>query len=84
MEKDIFVKYARYIMTSVGTAAVFGSAVTYRAAANPTFTGFSLPAFVQAFILFLVFSVLLCAAMARVLTKVMNRKSVVERLREAA
>lgn len=83
MERDIFEKYARYILTSVGLAAVFGSVITYQAAGIPTFTGFSLPAFVQAFALYLIFSVLLCAVMARILTRAMNRKSVVERLREA-
>lgn len=84
MERDIFTKYARYILTSVGLAAVFGSLFTYQAAGIPTFTGFSLPAFGQAFALFLVFSILLSAVMARVLTRVMNKKSIVERLREAA
>ncbi len=83
MERDIFIKYARYILTSVGIAAVFGSLITYQAAENPTFTGFSLPAFAQAFTIFLVFSILLSAAMARILTRVMSRKSIVERLREA-
>lgn len=83
MERDIFVKYARYILASVILAAVFGSAITYQAAGNPTFTGFSLPAFAQAFALFLAFSILLCAVMAVILTRVMNRKSIVERLREA-
>ena len=84
MERDISTKYARYILKSVGIAAVFGTAITYRAAGDPNFTGFSLPTFVQAFLLFLLFSILLCAAMARILTKTMNRRSIVERLREAA
>ncbi len=83
MERDIFAKYARYILTAVGLAAVFGSLITYQAAGYPTFTGFSLSAFMQAFVLFAVFSVILCAVMAAILTRVMNRKSVVERLREA-
>lgn len=83
MERDIFAKYARYILTAVGLAAVFGSLITYQATEYPTFTGFSLLAFMQAFVLFAVFSVILCAVMAAILTRVMNRKSVVERLREA-
>lgn len=83
MERDIFAKYARYILTAVGLAAVFGSLITYQAAGYPTFTGFSLSAFMQAFVLFAVFSVILCVVMAAILTRVMNRKSVVERLREA-
>jgi ABC-type antimicrobial peptide transport system permease subunit len=83
MERDIFAKYARYILTAVGFAAVFGSLITYQAAGYPSFTGFSLSAFMQAFVLFAVFSVILCAVMAAILTRVMNGKSVVERLREA-
>lgn len=82
MERDISTKYARYILISVGLAAVFGTFITYQAAGSPIFTGFSLSAFMQAFLLFLLFSVLLCAMMARILTKAMNRKSIVERLRE--
>ena len=82
MERDVFTKYARYIFISIGLAAVFGTFITYLAAGTPTFTGFSLSAFMQAFLLFLLFSVLLCAAMARILTKAMSRKSIVERLRE--
>ncbi|MDE5597560.1 MAG: hypothetical protein K2J04_06990, partial [Lachnospiraceae bacterium] len=82
MERDVFAKYARYILISVGLAAVFGTLITYQAAGIPVFTGFSLPAFMQAFLLFLLFSILLCVAMARILTKAMNRKSIVERLRE--
>ncbi len=83
MERDIFTKYARYILTSVGLAVVFGSVLTYQAAGSPTFTGFSFWDFAWAFAILLLFSLLLCAAMARILRKVMNRKSVVERLREA-
>ena len=82
MERDVFTKYARYIFLSVGLAAVFGTFITYLAAGMPTFTGFPLSAFMQAFLMFLLFSVLLCAVMARILTKAMNRKSIVERLRE--
>ncbi len=82
MERDVFTKYARYIFISVGLAAVFGTFIAYLAAGIPIFTGFSLLAFIQAFLMFLLFSVLLCAVMARILTKAMNRKSIVERLRE--
>lgn len=82
VERDVFTKYARYIFISVGLAAVFGTLITYLAAGIPIFTGFSLPVFIQAFLLYLLFSALLCAAMARILTKAMNRKSIVERLRE--
>ena len=82
MERDISTKYARYIFISVGLAAVFGTLLTYLVAASPVFTGFSLLAFMQAFLLFLLFSIVLCMVMARILTKAMNRKSIVERLRE--
>lgn len=83
MEKDIFLKYARYIFTATGLAAAAGAPLTYMFAADPVFTGFSALEFLQAFAMFLVFSVLLCARMARLLTGTMNKKSIVERLREA-
>ncbi|MBD5492196.1 MAG: ABC transporter permease [Lachnospiraceae bacterium] len=82
MERDISTKYARYIFISVGLAAIFGTLLTYLVAASPVFTGFSLLAFMQAFLIFLLFSIVLCMVMARILTKAMNRKSIVERLRE--
>ncbi len=82
MEKDIFLKYAHYIFIAMGLAAAAGAALTYMLAATPSFTGFSIPAFLQALIMFAVFSILLCAWMARLLTGTMNRKSIVERLRE--
>jgi len=82
MERDIFAKYFRYVLTAVCFAAACGSVITYQAARSPNFTGFSLPAFVQASAFFLIFSILLCAVMARILTRAMNRKTIVERLRE--
>lgn len=82
MEKDVFLKYARYIFTAMGLAAAAGAPLTYMFAAFPIFTGFSVLAFLQALAMFVVFSVLLCAWMARMLTETMNKKSIVERLRE--
>lgn len=82
MEKDIFLKYARYIFTAAGLAAAAGMPLTYLFAADPVFTGFSVWDFLQAFAMFMIFSVLLCAWMARLLTGTMNKKSIVERLRE--
>ena len=81
MQSDIFRKYAVYIFTALGLATVAGTALSYMIGSSVMFN-FSWPALVQAVLIFLCFSVLLCVVMARVLTKVMNRKSIVERLRE--
>lgn len=81
MQSDIFRKYAVYIFTALGLATVTGTALSYMIGSSVMFN-FSWPALVQAVLIFLCFSVLLCVVMARVLTKVMNRKSIVERLRE--
>lgn len=82
MEKDIFGKYARYIFSAVILAAVVGMPLTYVLGMDALFTGISMKAFLQAMAMFLSFSFLLCAAMAHVLAKALNRKSIVERLRE--
>ena len=81
MQSDIFRKYAVYIFTALGLATVAGTALSYMIGSSVMFN-FSWPALVQAVLIFLCFSVLLCVVMARVLTRVMNRKSIVERLRE--
>ncbi len=81
MKRDIFGKYARYIFLASGLAAVSGAALTYTLGMNPLFTGFSAGTFLQALALLLAFAVLLCTWMARILTNMMNKQSVVERLR---
>ncbi|MBD5487159.1 MAG: FtsX-like permease family protein [Lachnospiraceae bacterium] len=81
MQSDIFRKYAVYIFTALGLATVAGTALSYMIGSSVMFN-FSWVALVQAVLIFLCFSVLLCVVMARVLTRVMNRKSIVERLRE--
>lgn len=81
MERDIFGKYARYVFLASGLAAVGGAVLTYFLGMNSLFTGFSVGEFLQALIMLLVFSVLLCACMAHILTSAMNKQSVVERLR---
>ncbi|MBD5450859.1 MAG: FtsX-like permease family protein [Lachnospiraceae bacterium] len=81
MQSDIFRKYAVYIFTALGLATVTGTALSYMIGSSVMFN-FSWVALVQAVLIFLCFSVLLCVVMARVLTRVMNRKSIVERLRE--
>ena len=81
MQSDIFRKYAVYIFNALGLATVTGTALSYMIGSSVMFN-FSWVALVQAVLIFLCFSMLLCVVMARVLTKVMNRKSIVERLRE--
>ncbi len=81
MKRDIFGKYARYIFLASGLAAVSGAALTYTLGMNPLFTGFSVGTFLQALALLIAFAVLLCTWMARILTNIMNKQSIVERLR---
>lgn len=81
MKRDIFGKYARYVFLASGLAAVSGAVLTYVLGQSPLFTGFSIGAFLQALAVLFAFAVLLCAWMAHILTAVMNKQSVVERLR---
>ena len=81
MERDIFCKYAGYIFTALGLATVAGTGISVMAGSGTVFN-FSLPALLSAELIFLIFSLLLCVVMAKGLTKAMNRKSIVERLRE--
>lgn len=83
MERNVFGQYARYVFAAVGVAAAVGAPLTYALGLNYLFTGFSLPEFLQGLALLLIFAMLLCGVMAHILTKAVNRKSVVERLREA-
>lgn len=80
MQMDIFKKYAAYTFTALGFAVVAGGVICYLVGLDVVFN-FSLSAFVQAVGIFLLFSVTLCVVTSRTLTKVMNRKSVVERLK---
>lgn len=81
MQQDIFRKYALYTFTSQGIAIVAGAVICYLVGQDVVFNT-SLSAFVQAVGIFLLFSVALCVMTARTLTRVMNQKSVVERLRD--
>lgn len=81
MKRDIFAKYAGLIVISLTLAVIVGAGLSWMIGADAIFN-FSLEAFVQAFGIFLFLSVVLCMTMAELLTRVMNKKSVVERLRE--
>lgn len=81
MQRDIFRKYAFYTFTALGFATVIGGILSYMVGSDLAFN-FSAGAFVQALAIFLAFSILLCVIMARTLTRVMNKRSIVERLRE--
>ncbi len=81
MEQDIFRKYAEYIFTALILAVVVGSGISYMVGSGVVFN-FSLAALLTAILLFFIFSVLLCIMMARILAKVMNRRSIVDRLRD--
>ena len=81
MQQDIFRKYALYTFTSQGIAIAAGAVICYLVGQDVVFNT-SLSTFVQAVGIFLLFSVALCVVTARTLTRVMNQKSVVERLRD--
>lgn len=81
MKRDIFAKYAGLIAVSLTLATAVGAVLSYMIGSDAIFN-FSIGAFVQALGIFLFLSAGLCMAMAGLLTKVMNRKSIVERLRE--
>lgn len=81
MKRDIFAKYAGLTAVSLITAAAVGAVLSYMIGTDAIFN-FSIGAFGQALGIFLFLSLGLCMAMAELLTRVMNKKSVVERLRE--
>lgn len=81
MRRDIFGKYARLVAAALGLATAAGAVLSRQVGEHPMFN-FEASAFVQAFAIFLGISAVLCAVMAQVLTWEMNKKSVVERLRE--
>ena len=81
MKRDIFAKYAGLITVSLTLAAAVGAVLSYMIGGNAIFN-FSIGAFVQALGIFLFLSVGLCMAMAELLTRELNKKSIVERLRE--
>lgn len=81
MKRDIFAKYAGLITVSLILAAAVGAVLSYMIGGNAIFN-FSIGAFVQALGIFLFLSVGLCMAMAELLTRELNKKSIVERLRE--
>ena len=81
MKRDIFEKYAVLVAIALGLATVAGAALAYKVGAQPGFN-FSAGAFVQALMIFVGISAGLCVVMAQVLTWGMNRRAIVERLRE--
>lgn len=81
MKRDIFAKYAGLIAAAMALATAVGAVLAYMVGAAAIFN-FSAAAFGQAFVIFLLLSLGLCTVMAETLTRVMNRRTVVERLRE--
>jgi ABC-type antimicrobial peptide transport system permease subunit len=81
MKRDIFEKYAGLVGVALGLATAVGAVLAYTVGERPGFN-FSAGAFVQAFAIFVGISAGLCVVMSQVLAWEMNRKSIVERLRE--
>lgn len=74
---------AKLCIISILVMLPAGAWMAAQVAGNSTFTGFSVPAYAQAAALTLLMSMATAFLVAAVMTKVLNRKSIVERLREA-
>ncbi len=81
MKRDIFAKYAGLVAAASVLATAVGAILAYMIGSDAVFN-FSPEAFLQALGIFLLLSAVLCMVMAGMLTRVMNQKSIVERLRE--
>ena len=81
MKRDIFAKYAGLVAAASVLATAVGAILAYMIGTDAVFN-LSPEAFLQALGIFLLLSAVLCMVMAGMLTRVMNQKSIVERLRE--
>lgn len=77
----LFKNSLRLCLISAGITLTAGSYLTMTVASFSMFTGFSLLLFALDFLLLLGFMYLLCAAISSIMTRQLNKKSVVERLR---
>ena len=71
----------RLCLISAGIMLAAGSYLTVTVASSSMFTGFNLTLFGLDFLLLLGLMAALCAVLASVMTRQLNKKSVVERLR---
>lgn len=80
----LFRNSLRLCLISAGIMLVAGSYLTVTVASSAMFTGFNPALFVLNFLLLFIFMVLLCATISSIMTRQLNKKSVVERLRSFA
>lgn len=72
----------RFSLISVAIMIPVGSVLAYFIAQNPICTGFSMPVYLFSVCLLILAVIGLCGMMISILVRVLNKKSVVERLRE--
>lgn len=82
MTNMIFLQSIRYAYLSVLLSVVLGIPMISIMADSPIFSGFSLPAFMQAVGILLVITTFLCGLLSHILTRQLNQLPVAERLRE--
>ena len=80
--KMLFLDSLRFSLISVAIMLPVGSILSYFLSNSPLFTGFSLPTFFISTVLLMAAVVGLCVLLTEILVRVLNKKSVVERLRE--
>lgn len=83
MRRRIFSEGIKIEWAGFLAAALLGAPITAAIAAPPMFTGFSLSAYLWGIGIFFLAGLCLAGAVAFGLTRALNKKSVVERLREA-
>jgi ABC-type antimicrobial peptide transport system permease subunit len=80
--KALFKKNLFLCFSSAIIVLVAGCYITVAVASASMFTGFNKMIFGVSFFLLMAFMVVLCAVLATIMTRQLNKKSVVERLRE--
>lgn len=77
----LFKNSLRLCLISVGIMLAAGSYLSVTVASSSMFTGFNPTLFGLSFLLLLTFMVVLCATISSIMTRQLNKKSIVERLR---
>lgn len=80
----LFWENVRLCTFSLAAAVPAGYLLAMNVAKDAYFTGFDLPSFVRACIFIIIACFILCALLAGILTHLLNKKSIVERLRDVS
>jgi len=78
----LFKNSLKLCLISAGIMLAAGSYLTVTVASSSMFTGFNLTLFGLDYLILLGFMTVLCAVLASIMTRQLNKKSIVERLRE--